>query len=94
MFIRSMMEKLFHEVGREVNGLYSIESNEIGREEQDLKAAKQWLMDKLGLAVDQVRIFNGVMRSASNGPRVYGVTRMSVGNVANILLGKGAGLGI
>lgn len=94
MFIRSMMEKLFHEVGREVNGLYSVESNEIGREEQDLKAAKQWLMDKLGLAVDQVRIFNGVMRSASNGPRVYGVTRMSVGNVVNILLGKGAGLGI
>ena len=94
MFIRSMMEKLFQEVGREVNGLYSVEGNEVDRVEQDLKAAKTWLMDKLGLSVDQVRIFNGVMRSASNGPRVYGVTRMAVGNVANILLGKGAGLGI
>lgn len=94
MFIRSMMEKLLQEVGREVNGLYSVEGNEVDRVEQDLKAAKTWLMEKLGLSVDQVRIFNGVMRSASNGPRVYGVTRMAVGNVANILLGKGAGLGI
>jgi hypothetical protein len=33
MFIRSMMEKLFQEVGREVNGLYSVEGNEVDRVE-------------------------------------------------------------
>jgi len=28
-----MMEKLFQEVGREVNGLYSVEGNEVDRVE-------------------------------------------------------------
>ena len=39
-------------------------------------------------------VFNGVMRAASNGPRVYGVTRLAANGIGNIILGQGAGKGI
>ena len=98
MFIKSMLEKVFKEVGLEptfyVTGMYSTEENEVNRISQDLREAKSWLMDKLGLSVDQVMVFNGVMRSASNGPRVYGVTRLAANGIGNIILGQGAGKGI
>lgn len=98
MFIKSMLEKVFKEVGLEptfyVTGMYSTEENEINRISQDLREAKSWLMDKLGLSVDQVMVFNGVMRAASNGPRVYGVTRLATNGIGNIILGQGAGKGI
>lgn len=74
--------------------MYSTEENEVNRISQDLREAKSWLMDKLGLSVDQVMVFNGVMRSASNGPRVYGVTRLAANGIGNIILGQGAGKGI
>lgn len=98
MFIKSMLEKVFKEVGLEptfyVTGMYSTEENEVNRISQDLREAKSWLMDKLGLSVDQVMVFNGVMRAASNGPRVYGVTRLATNGIGNIILGQGAGKGI
>lgn len=98
MFIKSMLEKVFKEVGLEptfyVTGMYSTEENEVNRISQDLREAKSWLMDKLGLSVDQVMVFNGVMRAASNGPRVYGVTRLAANGIGNIILGQGAGKGI
>lgn len=98
MFIKSMLEKVFKEVGLEptfyVTGMYSTEENEVNRISQDLREAKSWLMDKLGLSVDQVMIFNGIMRAASNGPRVYGVTRLATNGIGNIILGQGAGKGI
>lgn len=98
MFIKSMLEKVFKEVGLEptfyVTGMYSTEENEVNRISQDLREAKSWLMDKLGLSVDQVMVFNGIMRAASNGPRVYGVTRLATNGIGNIILGQGAGKGI
>ena len=98
MFIKSMLEKVFQEIGEQptfyVTGMYSTEDNEINRVSQDLREAKSWIMDKLGLDVDQVMVFNGVMRAASNGPRVYGVTRMAANGIGNIILGQGAGKGI
>lgn len=98
MFIKSMLEKVFKEVGLEptfyVTGMYSTEENEVNRISQDLREAKSWLMDKLGLSVDQVMVLNGIMRAASNGPRVYGVTRLATNGIGNIILGQGAGKGI
>lgn len=98
MLIKSMLIKVFQEIGQEptfyVTGMYSTEENEVGRISQDLREAKTWLMEKLGLDVDQVMVFNGVMRAASNGPRVYGVTRLAVNGLANIILGQGAAKGI
>lgn len=98
MFIKSMLEKVFQEIGEQptfhVTGMYSTEENEVNRISQDLHEAKSWLMEKLGLDVDQVMVFNGVMRAASNGPRVYGVTRLATNGIGNIILGQGAGKGI
>ena len=98
MIIKTMLEKVFQEIGQEptfiVTGMYSTEDNEVNRISQDLKEAKSWLMEKLGLDTDQVMVFNGVMRSASNGPRVYGVTRLAANGLGNIILGQGAGKGI
>lgn len=98
MFIKSMLEKVFQEIGEQptfyVTGMYSTEENEVNRISQDLREAKSWLMEKLGLDVDQVMVFNGVMRAASNGPRVYGVTRLAANGIGNIILGQGAAKGI
>ena len=98
MFIKSMLEKVFQEIGEQptfyVTGMYSTEENEVNRISQDLREAKSWLMEKLGLDVDQVMVFNGVMRAASNGPRVYGVTRLAANGIGNIILGQGAAEGI
>lgn len=98
MLIKTGLKSVFDEIGQEptylVTGMYSTEDNEVNRISQDLKQAKNWLMEKLGLDVDQVMVFNGVMRSASNGPRVYGVTRLAVNGLGNIILGQGAGKGI
>lgn len=92
MFIKSMLEKVFQEIGEQptfyVTGMYSTEENEVNRISQDLREAKSWLMEKLGLDVDQVMVFNGVMRAASNGPRVYGVTRLAANGIGNIILGS------
>lgn len=98
MLIKSMLEKVFQEIGQEATfyttGMYSTEENEADRVSQNLKEAKEWLMDKLGLSTEQVMVFNGVMRSASNGPRVYGVTRLAANGIGNIILGQGSGKGI
>lgn len=98
MLSKNALELIFKELNQEATfyttGMYSVEKNEEGRKKQDLKKAKQWLLNNLGLDVSQVMVFDGVMRSASNGPRVYGVTKMATRAVANILLGKGAGEGI
>lgn len=98
MLIKSMLEKVFQEMGQDatfyVTGMYSTEDNEVNRISQDLREAKNWIMEKLGLSTDQVMVFNGVMRAASNGPRVYGVTRLAVNGVGNIIFGQGAAKGI
>jgi hypothetical protein len=56
MFIKSMLEKVFQEIGEQptfhVTGMYSTEENEVNRISQDLHEAKSWLMEKLGLDVD------------------------------------------
>lgn len=98
MLIKSMLEKVFQEIGQEATfyatGMYSTEDNEVNRISQDLREAKKWLMEKLGLDTDQVMVFNGVIRSAANGPRVYGVTRLAANGIGNIILGQGSGEGI
>lgn len=98
MLIKTMLEKVFQEIGQDatfyVTGMYSTEDNEVNRISQDLREAKSWIMEKLGLSTDQVMVFNGVMRAASNGPRVYGVTRLAANGIGQIIFGQGAAKGI
>lgn len=76
------------------NGAKSTEINEIDGKRVNADKAKQWLIKKLGLDPMQVIVTSAAMKSVSNGSSVYGVTRLSINSLGQIIFSKTAAEGI